>query len=638
MSEITIDSALIGRLAARNNFLVPDDDLLFFGIRGALPVDISGTPFAADHKLRLTDFNHVQMRCTLGQVRVDDDMLAVFPGSTVPSRPNVEAARRNGGTGANMLMPGKYRYERGIHKLGRPSGHRAFRQAEFFPVWRNSDDMDFDLSDRPDLDGDLVWDNLHCAYHDNLDTPGFSSAGCQVICGQPRSAARGNRPETGPWKRFIDNSYGAAGGQNRYTYLLFSGAEAAMVAGKPDSEIMQSVRFGSSGDLVKTVQTALVAKGYELGTADGGFGRNTIEAVMAFQRREFGPGQADGIVGVNTAEALGITLPRLSGAGAGAGPAPLDARISIDEVENLTPAVSGPYPIVVTQSGRDWSATVDGGASFYVGTSVGWGGHKGIYQPVGQLPLVPGGEYKPAAWASALGGNGPWAWFLQPTILGESGGFLCRVNTYDGAGLTWGPLQLASHTANDNLILLFRRLMALPGAERWFPDLTLVGGKLHRRVATGPVSLETQGVNGRITAFMEYLNPDHASVSKIEVENTARLTAWTVADNAVVQAQVELAIERFGKRVNRLSTHYGVDLTRQPLERLIWVADILHHGRGTYAQIKSAILSATPDSTLAGIGAGDPRWADRIATVKAEIARVKPRLAGEQWGRGAFAL
>lgn len=636
MTEITIDRALIGRLAARNNFLIPDDDLLFFGIRGALPVDISGTPFAAEHALRLTDFNHVQMRCTLGQLRLANDRLAVFPGSTVPSRPNVEAARRNGGTGANMLMLGKYRYVRGIHKLGRPGGHRAFRQAEFFPVWRNSDDMDFDLSDRPDLDGDLVWDNLHCAYHDNLDTPGFSSAGCQVICGHPRSAVRGNRPETGPWKRFIDNSYGSAGAQARYTYLLFSGAEAAMVAGKPDSEIMQSVRFGSSGDLVRIVQTALIAKGYELGTVDGDFGRNTIEAVMAFQRREFGPGQADGIVGANTAEALGLTLPRLSRADAA--PVPLDARVSINALDALTPAASGAHAIVATQSGSDWSATVDGGAPFYVGTNVSWGGHKGIYQPVAKLAQVPGGKYKPADWATALGAKGPWAWFLQPTILGESGGWMCRVNTYDGAGLTWGPLQLASHTANDNLILLFRRLMALPEADRWFPDLTLIGGRLHRRTASGPVPLETQGANGRLTAFMEYLNPDHGSVSRTEVENTARLIAWTVADEAVARAQVDLAIERFGKRVNRLGSHYGVDLAAQPIDRLIWVADIVHHGRGTYASIKSAILSATPDAALARIGAADPRWTDRIATVKAEIARVKPRFAGERWGSGAFAV
>jgi hypothetical protein len=178
MTDITLNPSLIARLAARNNFTIPDDEIIFFGIRGALPIDISGTPFSGSQVLRTADINHVHMRCTLGQYRPGAGELAVFPGSTVPSLPNIRAARARGGIGANMLMLGKYRYERGVHKVGRPSGHRAFRQAEFFPVWRSSDDLDFDLDDKPDLDGDFVFDNLHCAYHDNLDTAGFSSAGC----------------------------------------------------------------------------------------------------------------------------------------------------------------------------------------------------------------------------------------------------------------------------------------------------------------------------------------------------------------------------------------------------------------------------------------------------------------------------
>jgi len=638
MADIVINQGLLGRLAARNNFVVPDDDLVFFGIRGALPTDISGTPFSSGHSLRLADINNVQMRCTLGQFRPATGALAVFPGSTVPSIGNIRAARARSGRGANMLMLGRYSYQRGEHKLGLPSGHRAFRQAVFFPVWRTIDDLDYDLDDRPDLDGDLVWDNLHCAYHDNLDTPGYSSAGCQVVCGHPKSPARGNQPETGPWKRFIDNSYGAGGGQTRYIYMLFSGAEAAMVATKPAGEIRQSVRFGSSGDLVKTIQTALLGAGFDIGTADGDFGRNTIEAVMAFQTREFGPGKADGIVGPNTAAALGVVLPTLDDDGPVEGPAEEDARVSVEQVAVLAGAPGQPHDIELAQSGKDWSATIDGGAPFYVATSVKWGSFQGIYQPAAHLPTLPGGAYNAATWETALGPKGAWAWFLRPTIMGESSGLFGRINTYDGAGLTFGILQHASHTPEDNLILLFRRLLALPDAGLWFPDLTLVGGQVHRRAGGGTVSLERSGSNGRLTDFMAYLNPDAASVSETEVLNAARLIGWSVASPAVQQAQIELGIARFGQRVKRLGTHYGVNLATQPLERLIWVADILHHGRGTYRGIKAAILSGSPSAALAGIGAGDPRWADRIKVVKADIAAVKPKLAGGTWGSGAFAV
>lgn len=633
MADFTITQPLLARLAARNNFLIPGDALVFFGIRGALPVDIAGTPFGPAYAMRLTDIDHVRMRCTLGQMRGDNGGLAVFPGSTVPSMANIIAARARRGVGANMLMLGRYSYDRGVHKIGRPGGHRAFRQAVFFPVWRTSDDLDYDLADAPDLDGDLVWDNLHCAYHDNLDTPGFSSAGCQVVCGHPKSPARQNKPETGPWKRFIENAYG--GTQTRFTYMLFGGAEAAMVAGKPAEQIKQSVRFGSSGPLVEAVQTALIAKGYELGSADGDFGRDTIEALMAFQTREFGTGKADGIVGPNTAAALGIALPTLADAVVDT-PLAEEPRPSIAIVETPPPLPPAPYAVTVAQQDRDWSARIDDGDGFYVGTTVQWSGFRGIYQPHAKLSEVPGGRYDPAAWEAALGAQGPWAWFLAPTIVAESGGLFGRVNTYDGAGLTFGALQFASHTPDDNLILLFRRLMARPEAERWFPDLALVNGQIHRRTASGTVSLEKVGANDRLTDFMAYLNPDATSVSPVEVANAARLIGWSVASDEVKEAQIRLGIERFKLRVNHLGS-YGVNLAAHPVHRLIWIADIRHHGRGRYTAMRDALKSSDPDAALARIGGNDPRWADRVKTVRTEIGKVKAKLAGESWGSGAFA-
>lgn len=312
MPDFVLDYALLERAARRNNYALTDDALLFFGIRGALPLDVSGTPFAVGHPMRITSPDHVLMRCTLGQARPAQRALAVFPGSTVPTLKYVQASIAKGGEGTNTLMLGRYSYVRGVHKAGKPSGHRAFQQAIFFPVWRTADDSDFDLDDRLDNDGGIVADNLHCAYHDNLLTSGYSSAGCQVVCGRPKAPQNGNQPETGPWKRFIDNAYGATAPlQERYAYLLFSGTELAMVALKPDSDLLQNVRFGSQGALVKTVQQALKDKGYPLDTPDGKFGRDTLEAVMRFQIAQFGKGKADGIVGSNTGGALGLTMPTL---------------------------------------------------------------------------------------------------------------------------------------------------------------------------------------------------------------------------------------------------------------------------------------------------------------------------------------
>ena len=664
MSEIEFNAGLLRKLFLKNNFPFPDEHMVFFGIRGMLPIDPDGTAFSQMHKLRFAEVNYLHMRCTLGQWKPKDDTIAVFPGSTAPSRPNVKRALQHDGTGSNLLVLGFYEYKKGQHKLGKPSGHRAFRQNRFFPGWRTRDDLDYDADDRIDLGRnvrDYFWDNLHCAYHDSLDQPGYSSAGCQVVAGHPRSPARGNKPETGPWKRFIENAYDHAGGQDVFHYALFASTEVAATASKKDSEISQSVRFGSSGDLVKALQGKLLGADYDIGEADGDFGRNTLEALMSFQDKEFG--RSDGIVGLNTAAALGLAMPALSTAQPAALPplaaeTPRGDRAETEDESDLpgmdsieprpslhllddqgTPG-SAPRKVVVEEDAKGrWTAQIDGAPGFYVGSTVKYLSYRGVHQPGDKLATLPGGLYDAATYEKALGSRGAWAWFLLPTIIGESQGHWGRINTYDGAGPTFGPLQFASHTPNDNLILLFRRLLALPEAQAWFPNLTLKNGKVHERTASGQLaSLEDGVVGGRLVEFMEYLNPDAKAVNKGEVINAAKLIAWCAESEVFRNTQIELAIERFQSRVNRLEDAYHTPLGKQPIYRVIWVADILHHGRGSYKTLQKAFASSDPEVALESIGADSDRWKERIRTVKAAIKKLKSenRLDNFKWGQAPF--
>ena len=73
-------------------------------------------------------------------------------------------------------------------------------------------------------------------------------------------------------------------------------AEAAKLAEMP------MVRMGDSGDAVMTLQTELNAQGYNCGEADGIFGQNTLNAVIAFQTAN--GLDADGVVGAQTWGAL----------------------------------------------------------------------------------------------------------------------------------------------------------------------------------------------------------------------------------------------------------------------------------------------------------------------------------------------
>ena len=313
MVDLVISHDILKLLAERASFAVPADGMVFFGFRGLLPFDVGGTGFAQSHDVRLVNFDHQRMRCTLGQWRPADGKLALFPGSTVPNLKAIQTAKGNNGIGANMLMLGRYAYDRGVHKPGKPTGHRGFRQGMFFPVWRSADDFDYDLVDRLDLSGTVPdvypWDNFHCAYSDNIEG-NFSSNGCQVVAGRPTMPANGNLPESGPWKRFVENAYGAsANNQTRFPYLLFAGAELGKLATSPGAPVTRLVRFGSHGDWVVKVQEALRSHGFPFLPVDGGFGRDTLEALMAFQNASFGPGQADGVVGPNTATALGVEWP-----------------------------------------------------------------------------------------------------------------------------------------------------------------------------------------------------------------------------------------------------------------------------------------------------------------------------------------
>lgn len=68
----------------------------------------------------------------------------------------------------------------------------------------------------------------------------------------------------------------------------------------------ESLRRGSRGELVTTLQKRLKTWGYYTGSVDGIFGSQTEQAVKYFQRKN---GLAvDGIVGPATAKAVGISL------------------------------------------------------------------------------------------------------------------------------------------------------------------------------------------------------------------------------------------------------------------------------------------------------------------------------------------
>ena len=288
-----------------NQFAVPDDRWVFFGLRGCLPIDDQDHAFAREQQLELVEPDHVHPRCTLGQWAPGKGF-AVFPGSTVPHHRHVKSSVARGGRGTNQLLTGCYKdYRKGVHKHGKPTGHQAFRQDNKLPVRRTADDVDYDEDDR--VEYGLPFDNLHAGWCMGVDSERFASAGCQVLVGFPKCSKRDNKPDTGPWKVFKEGAYGID--QDSFFYVLLNGRDARRVAIARNA-LAPRLRFGSKGDLVRAVQEKLRAKGFYEGDIDGDFGARSLRAVLDFQTAEFGPSEDDGIVGPMTASALGVAWPR----------------------------------------------------------------------------------------------------------------------------------------------------------------------------------------------------------------------------------------------------------------------------------------------------------------------------------------
>jgi len=299
----TLTGADLSRLCQRNLFDIPLDGMIFFGIRGCLPVQPDDQDFKLEQELRLTELDYTRVRCTLGQWLPAERKLAVFPGSTVPFITNVQKAKLGKGIGANQLMTGYYpSYERKKHMpKTKVNWHDAFglKEGALSAIRRSEDDTDFDAKDRVEVSN--PHDNIHAAY--SLNPEGnYSSSGCQVVLGFPQCDSKRFSPEGGPWKAFKSNAYGITN-QGTFPYVLLDAREVNLLAEDRLQPLQARARFGSSGNTVKRLQAALAV------AQTGGFDEKTLRAMLKFQAKEFGVIEATGVVGQRTAEKLGIKWP-----------------------------------------------------------------------------------------------------------------------------------------------------------------------------------------------------------------------------------------------------------------------------------------------------------------------------------------
>lgn len=644
-----------------SQFEVPEDEILFFGLRGVSPVDPGGG-FAESHRVVEKGVDFLHMRCTIGQWRPGSG-IALHPGSTVPHLSGVQSRVANNGDGVNMLATcfltkligsSDHRYVKGDHGITSSLGpHRAFRNAAKLPIWRTGDDSDYEGDDR--LLYQAAFDNLHCARRIDPNTPNFSSLGCQVVAGLPGGRTSDPGGEKGAWKAFIEAAYGVP--QRRFRYALFNEGEAMRTATLGQESRSPTVRFGSTGDLARRVQAGLIEMGFDIGDAgaDGIIGFQTLRAVRDVQLSAFGHSEVDLVVGPMTADAIGIDWPSPGSEadqerGDGElGPTPDRGSIDLVEADDDAdvetrppPPAAPPFEVETVRERRSngkfrWVfEDPEHGTRRLLGSEAGFGGFAGMARLRGfkaeNAPL-----YAHADW---LDEHGPWAALIEPTGEGESHNSFTCMNSYDRAAFTFGFYQLAAHTPNDNLVLLFRKLLATDEAPVYFPDLALSGGKVHLRDAGALRSLEgsqdrRDGKNRSREqgAFMEYLNADMNDVDVAERRAASRLIHWACNSKTHRRIQVEVAVALAKKKVARIAqrvAQHGTSLDGRPMPVVAMALDILHNGRGgrtTFVRIADALKAPDPLPELSKIGRSRA-FADRIDRVASR--------AGSLLGQGVF--
>ena len=275
--------------------------------------------------------------------------------------------------------------------------------------------------------------------------------------------------------------------------------------------------------------------------------------------------------------------------------------VAREAAEGGADLTSGPMLVTLFRDGARYSAAVNGGERYFVGTDVGFMGNRGLMN----IRDTSGARYDPADYRQS---SGFWSDFVHPTALCESNGFFNRINTYDRAHFTFGFFQYAAHTPNANFVLLFRDLLGLPAAGAYFPDLTLRDELIVRQSDCGTMALETENTT---RPLMEYLNPSVGQVEDIEVINAAKFIHWSQNDAAHRELQVRFTIDGMKRKMGHYAGRYNLHGMADKI--CLVIADIRHQGRAKSTVIIEALQSNDSFGSLLRIG--EERFGERIATL-----------------------
>lgn len=258
------------------------------------------------------------------------------------------------------------------------------------------------------------------------------------------------------------------------------------------------------------------------------------------------------------------------------------------------------------ENGNQYYGKIDG-QRFYIGSRVSYESNKGLMNLKGTLVQ----KYDRNIYRATYGF---WADFIHPTAIAE-GAFFHTLNTYDKAHFTFSFLQFAAHVPNGDFIIYFRRLLALPLATEYFPDLSLLNSRICKISDHGLVPIES---DASTELLMDYLNPSLKEVEDTEVIQAAKFVHWAQNDKANRDLQIDIGINHFKRKMISYANQYHLDGAEDRVCFL--VADIRHQGRAKSPAIISALQNPKPVEALLNLG--EPKYHERIRSLRTEINRL----------------
>lgn len=277
-----------------------------------------------------------------------------------------------------------------------------------------------------------------------------------------------------------------------------------------------------------------------------------------------------------------------------------------DAFDDLAPAA---LPVAVRQDGSRFFARVGDDPEIFVGRRVRFGGRFGLMNSSAPGPA----KYVASEHVAELG---HWANMLEPTAMCEGEGFFDRLNTYDRARFTFGFLQFAAHNPDSDFVRFFRSLLSLPLAAAYFPDLTLVNGRIAATANGQTTVLETASST---ELLMDYLNPDSNDVQEKEVINCAKFVHWSASDPKHRAAQIDIGLKEIRAAMPVNHGRYRLDGRTDVTCLLIF--DIHHQGRAKVAVVRDALTRATTEESAWEelLSIGFPEHKERLTTLRTRV-------------------